>query len=188
MPLVATASQTVGPFFSVGLDWPGGGVLVDDQTLGERVALEGRVLDGDQAPVPDAMIEVWQANHGGRYAHPEDRRNQPLDPHFSGFGRVGTTADGRFAFHTIRPGAVPDPGGALQAPHIVVGLFARGLLKRLLTRVYFSDAANDADPVLQLVPAARRQTLVAQRRDGLPARYEWDIVLQGHRETVFFDG
>lgn len=188
MALVATASQTVGPFFSVGLDWPGGDILVDAGTLGERIAIGGRVLDGDRAAVPDAMIEIWQANHEGRYAHPEDRRNKPLDPHFTGFGRVGTGADGSFAFRTIMPGAVPAPGGGQQAPHILVGIFARGLLKRLLTRVYFSDAANDADPVLRLVPAERRQTLIAQRRGGSPARYEWDIILQGEGETVFFDG
>jgi protocatechuate 3,4-dioxygenase alpha subunit len=186
--LVATASQTVGPFFAVGLEWPGGDTLVDEAAAGERIRIEGRVLDGDGAPVPDAMIEVWQADHEGRYAHPEDRRNKPLDPHFTGFGRVGTDPDGRFAFLTVKPGAVPAPGGGLQAPHIVVGLFARGLLKRLLTRLYFADeAGNDADPVLQLVGPERRATLIAPRLAGDPARYAWTIVLQGKDETVFFD-
>jgi protocatechuate 3,4-dioxygenase alpha subunit len=186
--LVATASQTVGPFFSVGLDWPGGETLVDEATIGERIRIDGKILDGDGAPVPDAMIEIWQANHEGRYAHPEDRRNKPLDPHFTGFGRVGTRVDGSFRFVTIKPGAVPASGGGLQAPHILVGIFARGLLKRLLTRLYFADEmANAADPVLQLMAPERRATLIAPRLDEAPPRYAWTVVLQGDGETVFFD-
>src|SRR6185503_18541717 len=113
-------------------------------------------------PLRDAMIELWQANREGRYAHPEDRQNKPLDPGFSGFGRTGTDAAGLFRFHTIKPGAVPAPAGGLQAPHILVGVFARGLLRRLVTRIYFADEpANAEDPVLALVPAARRGTLMA---------------------------
>jgi protocatechuate 3,4-dioxygenase, alpha subunit len=186
--LTPTGSQTVGPFFGLGLDWPGGAALAGAQTPGERIAIEGRVLDGDGAPVPDAMIEIWQANHEGRYAHPEDRQNKPLDPAFTGFGRTGTDAAGRFGFRTIRPGAVPAPAGGLQAPHIVVGVFARGLLKRLVTRIYFADdPANLDDPVLALVPAERRATLVAQPVPGTAGHYRWNIVLQGEGETVFFD-
>ena len=188
MALVPTAAQTVGPFFSVGLDWPESATLVAQGTAGERIRIEGQVRDGDGAPVPDAVIEIWQANGEGRYAHPEDRQNKPLDPAFTGFGRVGTSASGLFRFHTIKPGAVPAPAGGLQAPHILVGVLARGLLKRLATRIYFAgETANEADPILALVPAARRATLMAQPLAGEPGGYRWDVVLQGNRETVFFD-
>jgi protocatechuate 3,4-dioxygenase alpha subunit len=186
--LIATASQTVGPFFSLGLDWPGAATLVSAQTPGERIVLEGRVLDGDGKAVPDAMIEIWQANHEGRYAHPDDRQNKPLDPGFAGFGRVGTDGEGRFRFATVKPGTVPAPGGGLQAPHILAGIFARGLLRRLVSRIYFADEPTNAeDRVLGLVPAERRATLIAARLPGEGARYRWDVVLQGKDETVFFD-
>lgn len=187
MPLVPTASQTVGPYFSLGLDWENGHDLVGEATEGERITIEGRVLDGDREPVGDAMIEIWQANSHGRYAHPEDRQNKPLDPDFKGFGRAGTDGEGRFRFFTIKPGPVPAPGGGLQAPHVVVGVFARGLLKRLATRIYFDDeAANADDPVLGLIEDPdRRATLIARReRAGV---YRFDIVLRGDDETVFFD-
>lgn len=189
--LVATPSQTVGPFFHLALDRAEWADLTTGDPQGERIVIEGRVTDGDGAPVGDACLELWQANAAGRYAHPDDTRtDKPLDPHFRGFGRVSTDAGGNFRFTTIQPGAVPGRGNALQAPHIAVALFARGLLKPLYTRIYFAgDPANDADPVLQSIDdQARRRTLIAARRDGSgPSTWHLDIVMQGENETVFFD-
>jgi protocatechuate 3,4-dioxygenase, alpha subunit len=189
--LVATPSQTVGPFFHLALDRAGWADLAADNPQGERIVIAGRVTDGDGAPVADACLELWQANAAGRYAHPDDTRtDKPLDPRFGGFGRVSTDGDGGFRFTTIRPGPVPGRGNALQAPHIAVALFARGLLKPLYTRIYFAgDPANEADPVLQSIDApARRQTLIAAREDVTDApAWRFDIVLQGGNETVFFD-
>ena len=188
MALIPTPSQTVGPFLHVGLTWMTVDDLAKGATRGERIVISGRVLDGAGAPVPDALIEVWQANADGRYAHGEDTRDLPLDPGFSGFGRFPTDAQGGFRFATIKPGAVPGPGNSFQAPHIVVCLFMRGLLRHLYTRIYFSDEVGNAeDPVLGLIAdPARRATLVADRELGT-AQYRWDIVMQGDRETVFFD-
>ena len=189
--LIATPSQTVGPFFHIGLDRPGWADLTAGDPRGERIVIEGRVIDGDGAPVPDACLELWQANAVGRYAHPDDTRtDKPLDPNFRGFGRVSTDAEGNFRVKTIRPGPVPGRGNALQAPHIAVALFARGLLKQLYTRIYFAgDPLNETDPVLlRIEGAARRQTLMAQSLDGPePATWHFDIVMQGDNETVFFD-
>jgi protocatechuate 3,4-dioxygenase, alpha subunit len=189
--LIATPSQTVGPFFHLGMDRPGWNNLAAADPLGARIAIEGRVVDGDGLPVPDAMIELWQANAAGRYNHPDDRRQDtPIDPHFRGFGRVATDADGRFRIETIKPGAVPGRGNALQAPHINVAVFARGLLKHLYTRIYFADeAANAGDPLLSSIDdAAARGTLLARRTaTGSPVIYHFDIVLQGANETVFLD-
>jgi protocatechuate 3,4-dioxygenase, alpha subunit len=182
-----TPSQTVGPFFHFALPYAGGETLTTEATLGERVTIEGRVTDGEGKPVTDAMIEIWQANSQGRYNHPEDTQEKQIDPNFDGFGRTPTGEDGVFRFHTIKPGQVPGPGGALQAPHINVSVLGRGILKRMATRLYFEgEAANDADPILALVPAERRQTLIA-RRQGDASVYRLDIVLQGANETVFFD-
>jgi protocatechuate 3,4-dioxygenase, alpha subunit len=188
--LTATPSQTVGPFFHLALDRAEWADLTQDNPNGERIVVEGRVTDGDGAPVADACLEIWQANAAGRYAHPDDNRAEvPLDPHFRGFGRVSTDADGGFRLITIRPGPVPGRGNTLQAPHIAVALFARGLLKPLYTRVYFAgEPANDADPVLLSIDdPARRQTLLAARSNGSPPTYHFDIVMQGERETAFFD-
>jgi protocatechuate 3,4-dioxygenase, alpha subunit len=179
-----TPSQTVGPFFAIALGDPGAGRVADAATAGRPVQLTGVVRDGAGAPVPDALVESWQADHQGHHA--------PPTPHavagFSGWGRAHTDADGRYAFITIMPGRVAGPGGARQAAHLVLGVFARGLLNRLVTRAYFAgEPGLDDDPVLQCVPADRRHTLVARHRgDGL---YEMDIVLQGDAagETVFFD-
>jgi protocatechuate 3,4-dioxygenase, alpha subunit len=186
--LIPTPSQTVGPFFHLALDRPEWSNLAPEGCRGERIAVAGRVLDGDGAPVPDACLELWQANAAGRYAHPDDdRADCALDPHFRGFGRVSTDAAGAFRFATIRPGRVPGRGNALQAPHIAVALFARGLLKQLWTRIYFADdPANDTDPVLSSIEdAAVRRSLLARRgEDGI---YRFDIVLQGDGETAFFD-
>lgn len=186
MSLRATASQTVGPYFAIGLDSLLTSDLAPEGTPGRRVAIHGRVLDGDGKPVSDALIELWQANADGKYAHPDDTRDLPVDPRFRGFGRVATDGDGSFRFSTIVPGRVPGPGGRMQAPHLVVGVFMRGLLKRLVTRIYFAgDATNADDPVLALVPADRRDTLMAHATpDGTLA---WNVIVQGPRETVFFD-
>jgi protocatechuate 3,4-dioxygenase alpha subunit len=183
---IVTPFQTVGPFFDFGLEIPGGEVVASDAASGEHIRLEGTVRDGAGDPVPDAVIEVWQANAAGRYRHPDDTSQAPLDEGCDGFGRVGTGGDGRFAFRTVLPGSVPGPGERPQAPHLVVSILARGVLTRLATRIYFEGhPANASDPVLELVPAARRDTLVA-RRAG-PGLFVFDIVLQGAGETVFFD-
>ena len=186
-----TSSQTVGPFFSGALlrDDARRNVLVGPETAGERIRVEGRVIDGDGAPVPDALVEIWQANAQGRYNHPLDQRAEPLDPAFSGFGRSGTDDAGRYWFETVKPGPVPFDRERSQAPHIVVTVFARGLLNHAVTRLYFEgEAANEADPVLRRVPRDRRATLVAKREqaDGPPV-YRLDIVLQGQGETAFFN-
>jgi protocatechuate 3,4-dioxygenase, alpha subunit len=190
-----TPSATVGPFFLFGLvpsTYGGEDVitnnLVTPDASGEKIRIEGRVLDGDSAPIPDAMLEIWQADAAGRYAHPADARALP-NAAFKGFGRSPTDSEGRDAFDTIKPGAVPGPNGRMQAPHIAVNLFSRGVLKQMVSRIYFSDeAANAADPVLELVPPARRATLIAPReeRDGAPV-YRLDFKLQGDDETVFFE-
>jgi protocatechuate 3,4-dioxygenase, alpha subunit len=184
----ATTSQTVGPFFSIGMCRSIKQNLADASVSGERVSIEGRVLDGEAQPVPDAILEIWQANSHGKYAHTEDDQDKQLDANFSGYGRIPTNAEGKFHFTTIKPGQVPDPDGKLQAPHIVVSVFARGLLRRLVTRIYFPDEpANDLDFALKLVEPARRETLIAKKlADGVGA-LEWNIVLQGSDETVFFD-
>jgi protocatechuate 3,4-dioxygenase alpha subunit len=186
MSLLLTASQTTGPFVAISFER----TLVEDlappPVAGERFTIQGRVLDGDGKPVEDAVIETWQANAHGKYAHPEDAREKLLEPEFKGFGRVLTDPRGAFRLKTIKPGRVPGPGGTLQAPHLVVLVFMRGLLKHLVTRVYFpDDAANDEDAVLALVPPERRPTLVA-RAIGAGV-LEWNVVLQGPEETVFFD-
>jgi protocatechuate 3,4-dioxygenase alpha subunit len=189
--LIPTPSQTVGPFFHLGLDRPEWGDLTADNPLGERIAIEGRVTDGDGAGVPDAMIELWQANAAGRYNHPDDHQeDRPVDPHFRGFGRVATNAEGHFRIVTIKPGPVPGRGNALQAPHINIALFARGLLIHLYTRIYFADeAANAADPLLSSIEdVAVRNTLLARGTGaGAPPIYRFNIVMQGEGETAFLD-
>jgi protocatechuate 3,4-dioxygenase, alpha subunit len=189
--LIATPSQTVGPFFHIGLNRPDWADLTAGRPQGQRIVVTGRVIDGDGMPVPDACLELWQANAAGRYAHPDDTRTDtPLDPNFRGFGRVSTDADGNFRFTTIRPGPVPGRGNSLQAPHIAVALFARGLLKQLYTRIYFAgEPLNETDPVLSTIAdPMRRQTLIATRSEGPePAPWRLDIVMQGDNETVFFD-
>jgi protocatechuate 3,4-dioxygenase alpha subunit len=184
-----TTSQTVGPFFSIGMCRSIKQNLVDAHVSGERVSIEGRVLDGDGQPVPDAILEIWQANSYGKYAHPEDDQDKPLEANFTGYGRIATNDAGKFLFSTIKPGRVPDPDGKLQAPHIAVSVFARGLLRRLVTRIYFPDEpANDSDFALKLVEPARRGTLVAKKiTGGVGAALEWNVILQGSGETVFFD-
>lgn len=203
-----TPWQTVGPFFHYGLTWKGGADLTGASDIGARpdlfppenyhlalpqpkgevegepIVLTGLVLDGEGRPVPDAMLEIWQADAAGCYADPT--RNDG----FIGFGRGATSVEGAYEFRTIRPGPTPGPDGTTQAPHIAVGVFGRGLLKRLVTRIYFEDeAANAADPILNLVPADRRDTLIARKASDTEGRAVWrlDIRLHGAGETVFFD-
>ena len=188
MSLQATTSQTVGPFFKIGFEWLHRDNLVGEGVSGERVTIQGRVLDGDGAPVPDAILEIWQANAHGKYDHPEDTQDKPLEPGFKGYGRVPTTAEGVFRFATIKPGPAPGPNGKEQAPHLVVSVFMRGVLRRMVTRMYFpDDARNSGDQILNLVEAERRSTLIAKKTAGGPGILEWNVVLQGPEETVFFD-
>ena len=204
MSLQATTSQTVGPYFQIGL----ARFYVDDLTgpgasSGEVIEITGRVFDGDGQAVPDGVIEIWQANAEGQYPQPEFSRALESignsDPYvtehiqaqrgqgaFWGFGRVPTQLDGSFRFKTIKPGRVAAPDGALQAPHIAVSLFTRGLLRRLVTRIYFPDEPSNAeDFALKLVEAGRRHTLIAKKSSA--NQLEWNVVLQGVEETVFFD-
>ena len=198
-PLVATGSQTIGPFFHVG---PGAthrfGHMADAGTRGEHIELRIRVLDGDGAPVPDAMIELWQADANGAYSLPSSGAGASPPP-FAGFGRLPADSDGWCTFETIRPGAVGDGAGRRQAPHVNVCLFARGLLRHVYTRIYFEDDPGlSSDPLLSLVPPDRVTTLVARRpradastpsSSGGTAIATWEFVirLQGENETVFFD-
>lgn len=183
-----TPSQTVGPFFHYALTDPHSITdLTGPQTRGERIVIHGQVVDGEGIGVPDAMLEIWQANAEGKFDHPEDRQDKPHDPAFRGWGRIATDANGNFAFTTVKPGPVPGPGNTLQAPHILVNLFARGLLKQLVTRIYFDgDRHNDADPILALIEESERRATLLARVEG-QGRYRWNVVLQGDDETVFFD-
>jgi protocatechuate 3,4-dioxygenase alpha subunit len=198
-----TPSQTVGPFFAYGLapnsrcQWDPNGHyswkqtvgadLVTPDAAGARIRIEGRITDGDGKPINDAMIEIWQADAQGRYAHAKGQTPRP-NAKFTGFGRSATDKDGVYVFDTIKPGAVPGPDGKPQAPHIVVCLFSRGMLRQVYTRIYFAgEPANAADPILSLVPADRRNTLIAQKQGGDPPVYRFDIRVQGGDETVFFD-
>jgi protocatechuate 3,4-dioxygenase, alpha subunit len=184
----ATPSQTVGPFFSIGCDHLNAMDLAEHGVSGERIEVTGRVIDGDGNGVPDAMLEIWQANSAGKYAHPEDAQDKATETGFQGFGRIPTDSNGAFWFATIKPGTVPGPDGRQQAPHIVVSVFMRGLLRRLVTRIYFPDEAeNDQDFVLNLVEPARRGTLIARGVSGENNKLEWNVILQGENETVFFD-
>jgi protocatechuate 3,4-dioxygenase, alpha subunit len=188
MSLPATPSQTVGPFFIIGLAWLNRDNLAGPGVAGERVTIGGRVLDGDGEPVPDALIEIWQADMHGRYAHPADKRAERLEAGFRGYGRIPTDDKGRFRFVTIKPGPVPGPDGKPQAPHLIVSVFARGLLRRLITRIYFPDEPGNAeDFALNLVEPARRGTLIARKADEQGRLLAWDVILQGPEETVFFD-
>jgi protocatechuate 3,4-dioxygenase, alpha subunit len=191
--LQATTWQTVGPFFSIGLSRLYCDNLAGTEISGERVEVSGQILDGDGKPVPDGLIEIWQANAHGKYAHPDDLQDKPIEKGFSGFGRVATDADGRFRFTTIKPGRVPGPDSprgeaTFQAPHLAISVLTRGLLRRLVTRMYFPDDPNNgADLVLSLVEPSRQETLIAKKIDGRTGVLEWNVVLQGKDETVFFD-
>ncbi|BBB95676.1 MULTISPECIES: protocatechuate 3,4-dioxygenase subunit alpha [Bradyrhizobium] len=190
-----TPSQTVGPYFKYGLtpngeyEWNDAFTsnLLTPDVSGERIRVEGKVYDGDGAVIPDCMLEIWQADAQGRFSDPQDARALP-NSSFKGFGRCGTDKNGAYAFDTIKPGVVPDADGKPQAPHILLAVFARGMLLHLYTRIYFEgEAGNADDSMLALVPAERRATLIARRKAGVNHVYTFDVHLQGDNETVFFD-
>ena len=181
-----TPSQTVGPFFAIGLSYEGGPEVVPSDHP-HAIRIRGQVFDGDGEVVDDALVETWQANPAGRYDHSEDARDDiPLGDGFRGFGRCTTDHEGRYELVTVKPGRVPHPNGGTQAPHIAVAVFARGLLKQVVTRIYFPDEAeaNESDPVLRAVAPERRAALVARTEDGA---LRFDVHLQGERETPFFE-
>lgn len=176
----------MGPFFHLGLDPLNKSNLPAPAEGCEVVTIHGRILDGDGRTVSDGLIEIWLADFEGRYSHPGG--DDAAHDGFKGWGRIPTDSDGAFRFTVPKPGPVAGPEGLLQAPHIVVVVFARGLLKQLITRIYFPDEpANDADPALNRVPVERRATLMARRGAGAENLLEWNIILQGEGETVFFD-
>jgi protocatechuate 3,4-dioxygenase, alpha subunit len=190
MDLEPTPSQTVGPFFHFCLTNEKSCIrsIAGPQVRGERVLLTVRVLDGNGEAVPDAMIEIWQANSEGKYNHPDDAQQKTVDTSFLGFGRMATAENGACEFETIRPGRVPGPGNIAQAPHLNLAVFARGMLKQLYTRIYFAgDPANQEDPVLALAPVDRQDTLMARPDAARPGGWRFDMRLQGEGETVFFD-
>ena len=183
-PLALSPSQTVGPYLAIGLLWPDGPDVVAPGTP-DAIRVFGRLYDGDGEPVPDGLVETWQADPDGRFDHPDDPRGGVRRRGFRGFGRCPTGPNGEWEIHTLKPGPVPASAGSVLAPHIDVSVFARGLLDRLVTRIYFGDEeeSNAADPVLAEVPEERRSTLIAQpSSDG----YRLDLRLQGENETVFF--
>lgn len=187
MSLQPTASQTVGPFFHLGLAWMGSVDLAKAAIEGERVTIQGRVLDGDGLPVNDAVLEFWQADAAGIYRSPGESEGEPASA-WTGFGRVAVDGAGAFCLTTIRPGRVAGPENTLQAPHLVVAVFMRGLLRHLLTRIYFpGEPSNQGDPILGLIPPDRRSTLIARQSAADGAALEWNVILQGPEETVFFD-
>jgi protocatechuate 3,4-dioxygenase alpha subunit len=197
-----TPSQTVGPFFAYGLTPKGraqwdpngqyawketvGDDLVTPDAVGQKITIEGCVYDGDGKPINDCMLEIWQADGEGRYASRADARARP-NAQFKGFGRSATNKDGIFGFSTVKPGQVAGPKGTTQAPHIMLAIFSRGMLRQVYTRLYFADetAANAADPILKLVPEDRRETLIAKKQPN--GSYRFDIRVQGENETVFFE-
>ena len=182
--LIATPSQTVGPYFRIGMDPLNHDHVAPDGAAG-LIKVSGRVVDGDQAPIGDCVLEIWQADAAGQYAFINGQRNPKAEANWRGFARVPTDAEGNFTFYTVKPGAVPDHHGGMQAPHALVMLGMRGLLKFLMTRMYFPASATSADVVLQSVPAARRATLIAT--ESAPGQLAFDISTQGANETVFFD-
>ena len=183
-----TPFNTVGPFFKLLVRDRAEGTdcLVSEATRGEAITLQGVLLDGQGRPVDDGLVEIWQADANGHYRHPDDPARDRADPAFTGFGRAATARGGLFSFRTIKPGAVGGPDGRLQSRHILVSVMARGVMSRCWTRLYFEgEPLNETDPILRMVPAGRRETLIARRTtDGA---YEFNIVLQGQGETVFFD-
>lgn len=190
-----TPSQTVGPYFTIVLAQEGQNIVAAPGVPGTRIRVEGRVFDGDRNPIDDALIDVWQANAAGRYRHPLDSRDElPLDDGFTGYGAAATAFQtGLWSFDTVKPGAVPDPNGGMQAPHLNLVVQARGMLMPSFTRVYFPEDADQHtnDLVLSMVPAARRHTLIATQvepaDEGDVPVYSFDIKFQGDDETVFFD-
>lgn len=181
-----TPSQTIGPFYFGTLVNGYRADLAPAGVAGERIELVLSLFDTEGVLIPDGLLEIWQANSHGRYNHPDDRRNLPLDAGFEGFGRASTDTRGEAHFTTVKPGRVPWPAGGMQAAHVNISVFARGVLNRLATRLYFDgDPALAEDPVLKLVDAARRPTLIA-KRDGSGV-WRLPIHIGGAHETVFFD-
>jgi protocatechuate 3,4-dioxygenase alpha subunit len=195
-----TPSQTVGPFYAYGLTPKGrakwdpngqyswketvGDNLITPDVVGDRIRIEGAIYDGDGKPINDAMLEIWQADGQGRYANAPGSRERS-NAAFKGHGRSACDNNGVFSFDTVKPGQVAGPNGKMQAPHIVVAIFGRGMLRQVYTRLYFDgEAANATDPILALVPAERRDTLMAKKQGNV---WRWDVHMQGDRETVFFD-
>ena len=178
-----TPSATVGPYLAIGLTWPDGVYAASEGAEG-GLWIRGRVVDGNGDVVPDAMVETWQADPDGGFASPEDPRGAASYPGFRGYARAQTLS-GEFEIFTLKPGRVPDGEGGLQAPHIDVSVFARGLLDRVVTRIYFADEAeaNAEDVVLRGLTDDQRRTLIAEKTDD---GYRFDVYLQGDRETVFF--
>jgi len=187
MSLQATTWQTVGPYFHIGLEHLDSNRIAAPDQSGEHFTIRGRVLDGIGQPIPDAVIEIWQANATGEYPGASRSSTTGQAAAFSGFGRIPTDDHGQFSFTTIRPGPVPGPHGALQSPHLAVRVMMRGLLRGLVTRMYFPANSLAADPVLQLVPEQRLATLIATLDPDRDATLIWNIEMQGERETVFFD-
>jgi protocatechuate 3,4-dioxygenase alpha subunit len=186
MSLLTTPSQTVGPYLKIGFLSLVNDAIASEGTPGERITVRGRMFDGDAKPINDGVLEIWQADAGGKYAHPEDGQQSIMTNAFRGFGRILTDGGGTFQFTTIKPGSVAGLAGVRQAPHLVVTVFMRGMLRHLFTRMYFPDEPlNATDPVLQRVPADRRGTLLAAASGK--SIFEWNIVSQGPAETVFFD-
>lgn len=203
MSEIITPSQTVGPYFAYGLTPKGrlkwdpdgtyswketiGDNLITPDATGEKIRIEGQIVDGDGKPINDAMLEIWQADAQGRYASPYDSRRP--NTQFKGFGRSAVNSNGEFGFSTIKPGSVPGPNGKPQAPHIGFCIYSRGMLRQVYTRLYFADeAANATDQILALVPADRRDTLIAKKEvQGDTVVYRFNIRVQGDNETVFFD-
>ncbi len=187
MSLFTTPSQTVGPYLRIGFLSLVVDAIAPVGLPGERVAVHGRMSDGDGKPINDGVLEIWQADATGKYAHPEHGQKTVSAHAFRGFGRILSNDQGIFQFTTIKPGPVPGPDGIRQAPHLAVTIFMRGMLRHLFTRMYFpDDPLNESDPVLQRVPAERRGTLVASAGAEKSA-LQWNIVAQGPAETVFFD-
>jgi len=188
MDLIHTANQPIGPFYHFALTpgWETGdnsaGIMAGPDARGERGRVVVRVLDRDGSPVTNAMIELWQADAGGKYNHPADKQEKAPDPAFHGFGRLATDDQGLCVFETVKPGQVQS-----QAPHINVSVYAPGLLRRAVTRIYFAgDPANESDEILSLVPEDRRPTLLA-RQGAEAGEWRFDLHLTGPCETVFFD-
>lgn len=180
-------SQTIGPYYAIGLSHLVTQTIAGDTVAGEHVTITGVISDGNGDPIPDAILEFWQASADGRYNREEAFVVEPRSPDFAGFARLSTHNDGRFEVSTIKPGPVTYIDGREQAPHIVVLVFMRGLLIHLVTRMYFPDPRVASDPILSLVPADRRSTLLAKPVEGQPSVLQWNICMQGKNETVFFD-
>jgi protocatechuate 3,4-dioxygenase alpha subunit len=187
MSLQTTTWQTVGPYFRIGLARLYESDIAGESVHGQRIFIRGRVLDGNLLTIPDAILEIWQANSYGKYAHPDDQQDKALEPGFRGYGRIPTDDEGNFRFTSIKPGPVPGPDGKEQAPHLLVTLMMRGLLRGLFTRIYFpEEPLNASDAVLQSVDPSRRKTLLLSPASE-PGHFTWDIHMQGENETVFFE-